>query len=119
MKTNRYPISEYEDLEMPSDDMDTDIRNWHSHLVKVRKNTICAYCGALINKGDFALSERGFSDDEPFLIHDCIDCTDDLIAMYKCEIDRDEYYKRWENRYKKYTELPEVKDDDDHHNSDC
>ena len=39
MKTNKYPISEYEDLEMPSDDMDTDIRKWHSHLVKVRKNT--------------------------------------------------------------------------------
>lgn len=102
MKTNKYPISEYEDLEMPTDDMDTDIRNWHSHLVKVRKDTKCVYCEAQINKGDFALSERGFCDGEPFLIHDCIDCVDDLIAFHKGEIDSDEYYKRWEARYKKY-----------------
>ena len=104
MKTNKYPISEYEDLEVPYDDMDTNIRNWHSHLVKVRKDTKCVYCGVPINKGDFALSERGFCDGEPFLIHDCIDCADDLIAFQNCEIDCDEYYKRWEARYKKYAE---------------
>lgn len=112
MKTNRYPISEYDDLEMPYDDMDVDIRNWHSHLVKVRKGTTCVYCGAPINKGDFALSERGFLDGKPFLIHDCIDCVDDLIAMYNGEIDSDEYFKRWENRHKQYAEPPEVKWDD-------
>lgn len=100
MKQNKYPISEYEDLEMPLDDMDTDIRNWHSHLVKVRKDTKCAYCGALINKGDFALSERGFCENQPFLIHDCIDCADDLIAMRKYEIDSEEYYNRWDKRHK-------------------
>ena len=100
MKANKYPISEYEDLEMPSDDMDTDIRNWHSHLVKVRKDTKCSYCGAPIGKGDFALSERGFCDGVPFLIHDCIDCVDDLISYQKGEIDSDVYYKRWETRFK-------------------
>lgn len=102
MKTSKYPTAEYDDLEMPSDDMDTDIRNWHSHLVKVRKDTKCVYCGAPISKGDFALSERGFCDGKPFLIHDCIDCADDLIAFYKGEIDSEEYYERWETRYKKY-----------------
>ena len=100
MKINKYPITEYDDLEMPSDDMDTDIRNWHSHLVKVRKDTKCVYCGAQIIKGDFALSERGFCDGEPFLIHDCIDCADDLIGMQNGEIDSDEYYRRWESRNK-------------------
>lgn len=100
MKTNKYPISEYDDLEMPSDDTDTDIRSWHSHLVKVRKDTKCVYCGAPISKGDFALSERGFCDGDPFLIHDCIDCVDDLIAFQKGEIDSDEYFKRWETRNK-------------------
>lgn len=34
MKQNRYPITEYEDLEMPTDDMDTDIRNWHRRIAK-------------------------------------------------------------------------------------
>ena len=38
---------------MPYDDMDTDIRNWHRHLVKVWKETKCVYCGAPINKGDW------------------------------------------------------------------
>ncbi len=112
MKSNKYSKSEYEDLEMPSDDMDTDIANWHSHLVKVRKDTKCAYCGAPINKGDFALAESGFIVNDPFSIHDCIDCADDLIAMYKCEIDSDEYYKRWETRYKKYTESLGVTQDE-------
>lgn len=105
MKANKYPISEYEDLEMPSDDMDTDIRNWHSHLVKVRKDTKCSYCGAPINKGDFALSERGFCDGVPFSIHDCIDCVDDLIAYLQDEIDSDVYYKRWDTRFKKYEHI--------------
>ena len=104
MKTNKYQIAEYDDLEMPYDDMDTDIRNWHSHLVKVRKDTKCVYCEAPISKGDFALSERGFCDGEPFLIHDCIDCADDLIALHKGEIDSEEYYGRWETRHKKYAE---------------
>ena len=102
MKMNKYDISEYEDFEMPSDDMDTDIRNRHSHLVKVRKDTKCMYCGAPISKGDFALSERGFLDGEPFLIHDCIDCVDDTIAMFKSEIDSDEYYHRWKKRHNEY-----------------
>ena len=105
MKQNRYPITEYEDLEMPTDDMDTDIRNWHSHLVKVRKDTKCVYCGAPISKSDFALSERGFSEERPFLIHDCIDCVDDLLAMYKNEIDSEEYYKRWEERNNRYKDV--------------
>lgn len=100
MKKNKYHINEYDDLEMLSNDMDVDIRNWHSHLVKVRKDTRCINCGTKIIKGDFALSERGFCDGEPFLIHDCIDCADDLIAMNKGEIDSDEYYRRWESRNK-------------------
>lgn len=105
VKANKYPISEYEDLEMPYDDMDTDIRNLHSHLVKVRRDTKCVYCGAPINKGDFALSECGFYDGGPFLIHDCIDCVDDLIAYQKGEIDSDVYYKRWETRFRKYEHI--------------
>lgn len=104
MKINKYPIAEYDDLQMSYDDMDTDIRKWHRHLVKVRKNTKCAYCGAPVSKGDFALSESGFGDGGPFLIHDCIDCVDDLIAFHKGEIDSEECYGRWETRYKKYAE---------------
>lgn len=99
MRTNKYHIYEYNDLEMPSDDMDTDIRSWHSSLVKVRKDTKCMYCGASIKKGDFALSERGFCDGEPFSIHDCIDCADDLIAFHKHEIDSNEYHDRWKTRF--------------------
>lgn len=98
MKGHKYPITEYEDFEMPSDDMDTDIRNWHSHLVKVRKDTRCSYCGAPIAKGDFALSERGFLDREPVLVHDCIDCVDDLLDRAHGVIDSDECFERWKNR---------------------
>lgn len=101
MKTNKHSIAEYDDLEMPSDDMDTDIRNWHSYLVKVRKDTKCVYCGAPISKGDFALSERGFCDGEPFMIHDCIDCVDDLIAFQNGEIDSDEYLQEMGNTTQK------------------
>lgn len=99
MKTNKYPESEYRDLEMPSDDMDSDIQGWHSHLVKVRKDTTCSYCGAPIKKGDCALSERGFLDGHPFTVHDCIDCVDDLLDMWNGKIDSEEYYKRWEGRH--------------------
>lgn len=101
MKLNKYPVYEYNDLQMPSDDMDTVIRSWHSHLVKVRKDTKCVYCGASIEKGDLALSEQVFCDGEIFLIHNCIDCADDLIAFHKHEIDSDEYYKRFEKRIEK------------------
>ena len=100
MKVNKYSVFEYEDFPMPYDDMDTDIRHWHSKLVKVRKDTTCAYCGSPINKGDYALTENGFLENKPFRVHNCIDCLDDLIAMCKDELDSDECYSRWETRAK-------------------
>ena len=100
MKVNKYSIFEYEDLEMPSDDMDTDIKCWHSTLVKVRKSRKCSYCGSSIESGDCALSESGFLDNKPFRIYNCIDCVDDLLDMYRSVIDSEEYYRRWESRSK-------------------
>lgn len=57
----KYEKEKYLNFEMPSDDMDTDIRNWSSKLLRVRTDTVCAYCGADIKKRDYALAEKRIS----------------------------------------------------------
>lgn len=47
----KYEKEVYNNFEMPTDDMDIDIAGHSSKVVKVRKDTKCAYCVAKINKG--------------------------------------------------------------------
>ena len=89
----KYKPEEYTDLEMPSDDMDDYLENYHSKLVKARKETKCHYCGTTIKAGDQALSEKCFIDGKPYYIHDCLDCVEDVIKGWD-----DEAQARWEQR---------------------
>lgn len=91
----KYKPEEYTDLEMPSDDMDDYLENYHSKLVKARKETKCHYCGTTIKAGDQALSEKCFIDGKPYYIHDCLDCVEDVIKGWD-----DEAQARWEQRAK-------------------
>lgn len=86
----------YIDLMMPTDDMDDYLDNYHSKLVKCRKDTTCHYCGATIKKGDQALGEKCFIDGAPYYIHDCLDCVEDVIIGWD-----DKAQTRWEKRAKK------------------
>lgn len=90
-----YPKEEYIDLMMPTDDMDDYLESYHSKLVRVRKDTTCHYCGAVIHKGDQALGEKAFIDGAPYYIHDCLDCVEDFIGGWD-----DEAQERWELRAK-------------------
>lgn len=106
VKMPRYPKEKYDDMAMPNDDVcDAYFSGLQSHLVKTRKNAYCIYCGAPIYKGDFSLSEKGFMDGSPYLVHYCMDCVDDVIDGWEGKIDYQETgYKNWEERYKKYME---------------
>ena len=95
MRQAKYKPEEYADLEMPSDDMDDYLENYHSKLVKVRKEAKCHYCGTTIKAGDQALSEKCFIDGKPYYIHDCLDCVEDVIKGWD-----DEAQARWEQRAK-------------------
>ena len=94
----KYSEEVYENYEMPSDDMDTDIQNYTSKLLITRKETNCSYCGKKINKGDYALAERGFLDGQPFYIHDCLDCVEETMMMQNGELDADDMMEMWESR---------------------
>ena len=98
----RYPKSEYDDMAMPNGDTDCYLSGVHSHLVKTLKEHKCAYCGAPINKGDFSLSEKGFLDGKPYLIHYCMDCVDDELDVWGNKKEREDAYQEWEKRYEKY-----------------
>ena len=89
----KYPTSRYENLMMPSDDMDTILECYRSKLVKTRKETNCSYCGIKIEKGDYALTESCFMDGKAYRIHDCLDCAESTINDWK-----DEDYERWKQR---------------------
>lgn len=41
----KYKPDKYQDLMMPTDDMDDCLERYQSKLVKVRKDTTCSYCG--------------------------------------------------------------------------
>lgn len=110
-KQPKYPIEEYVGIDMPSDDMDTNITGYKSKLVKTRKESKCMYCGTKIDKGDYALAASGFLDEgecgrQPFRIHYCIDCVDDEIRNWHGEENagdedwRTEAYQRWLSRAK-------------------
>lgn len=101
MNKPRYPIKEYEDMYMPSCDTDSYLSGQHSHLVKGRKEWKCAYCGAKIDNGDFSLSEKGFIDGKPYLIHYCMDCVDDELDVWNRKKDREDAYNEWVKRYEK------------------
>ena len=91
----KFNPNEYADLMMPSDDMDDYLENYHSKLVKVRKETQCHYCGATIKAGDQAMAEKCFIDGKPYYIHDCLDCVEDVIKGWD-----DGAQARWEKRAK-------------------
>lgn len=104
MNSPRYPKSAYDGLQMPNGDTDVLYEGLNIHLVKTRKNTKCVYCFAPIQAGDYALSEKGFVDHEPYLAHYCLDCVDDEIATWNGEIDRETAYQSWAKRYEMYAQ---------------
>lgn len=99
---HRYPISYYDDFYLDLGEMmDASICCVSSHLVKTRKPCVCNYCGAPIKAGSFSLSEKGFLDGKPYLIHYCMDCIDDEIDVLNHKKDREEAYNEWVKRYEK------------------
>ena len=104
IKLPRYPKETYENMAMPNDDVsDAYFSGCSSHLVKVRKDTTCCYCGAPINNHDYALSEKGFLDHSPYLIHYCMDCVDDVLDEWNGKIDYAETgFNNWKERFEKY-----------------
>lgn len=100
MNEHRYPKEKYDNLNMPNGDTDVSYSCVKSHLVKTLKDTKCMSCFAPIPKGDFALSEKGFIDRKPYLIHYCMDCVDDIIDGWEGRINyAEEGYERWAKRY--------------------
>lgn len=55
-----------------------------------------------MQKGDFDLSEKGFVDHKPYLVHYCMDCVDDIIDEWEGKIEADDGYERWRRRYDYY-----------------
>ena len=98
----RYPISEYEEMYLDLGEVtDACIHRLSSHLVKTRKPCSCNYCGAPIKAGSFSLSEKGFLDGKPYLIHYCMDCIDDELDVMNGKKDREDAFNEWEKRYEK------------------
>lgn len=103
MNSHRYPKDKYDGMNMPNGDREVSYSGVKSHLVKTLKATKCGYCFAPIPKGDFALSEKGFVDHKPYLVHYCMDCVDDIIDEWEVKIDyAEEGYERWCKRYELY-----------------
>lgn len=96
----RYEKECYTNFEMPSDDMDVDIQNWSSKLTSTRQETKCVYCGTTIKCGDYALAEKGFLDGQPFYVHNCLDCVEEVMDMENGKLDADEMLERWSKRAK-------------------
>ena len=94
----KYDKELYVNFEMPSDDMDVDIRNWSSKLTSTRQETKCVYCGATIKCGDYALAEKGFLDGQPFYVHNCLDCVEETMDMQDGKLDTDDALDRWTKR---------------------
>lgn len=97
-KNLKYAENEYIDYDIPSDDMDSDIRMYHSKAVKVRKDCRCNYCGYPIRKGEYALAFSVISDGEFCYRHYCIGCVEDNMSMEKGEIDSNELLSRYTRR---------------------
>ena len=97
----KYNKELYVNFEMPTDDMDVDIRNWSSKLSSVREEKTCVYCGAKIKSGDYALAERGFLDGQPFYVHNCLDCVEEIMDMQDGKLDADDMLEKWTKRAKK------------------
>lgn len=101
-RLHRHPISCYDGFYLDlCERMDSCIYRLSSHLVKTRKPCSCNYCGAPIEAGSFSLSEKGFLDGEPYLIHYCMDCIDDEIDVCNGKKDREDAYNEWVKRYEK------------------
>lgn len=99
MKTKlKFPEEEYIDYDIPCEDMDVDIRNYHSKAVKVRKDCRCNYCGYPIKKGEYALAFSVIYENEFCYGHYCMGCVEDNISMDKGKIDNDVLFKRYEKR---------------------
>lgn len=81
----KYPIEEYEGIGIYEDD--EDIINHTEKVVKVRKKHKCALCEKEIQKGDYALRETGFLDNEPVSAYTCIECCDKWLDEINGETD--------------------------------
>lgn len=53
---------------------DDDAINYRKKVVKCKKNIVCASCRGDIKKGEQALCETGFIDDETVSVYTCLDC---------------------------------------------
>ena len=98
----KYPKEEYIDFDMPSDDMESHVLLYKSKLVKKRTESRCLYCGEPIKKGEYAVSAHGFIEgmdgNKPFRFDHCMDCVDGEMDISNGKMDREEYYKAWEQR---------------------
>ena len=55
------------------------VEHYLEKVVKCRKPHICSGCDETINKGDYAVRETGFLDNEPVSNYVCITCLDNWI----------------------------------------
>lgn len=97
-KNLKYTEREYIDYDIPSDDMDVDIRMYHSKAVKVRKDCRCNYCWYPIRKGEYALAFSVVLEGDFCYGHYCMGCVEDNMSMEKGEIDGKELLCRYVRR---------------------
>ncbi len=73
----KYKPEEYIDSGFYGGDMDSDIENIKSKVVKCRKPHRCVCgCETEIGKGDYALLESGFTDGKPVSVYTSTQCID-------------------------------------------
>ena len=97
-KKAKYPSDDYIDYDIPSDDMESDIRNYRSKLVKTRKYHFCCYCGTTIHSGDEALYFTAITDDGFCNGYYCLYCIEDYMDAGKDVISPDELVHRYSER---------------------
>lgn len=58
---------------------DEDVLNHQEKVVKCRKPHQCVSCDKEITKGDYALRETGFLDNEPVSSYTCLPCIEEWL----------------------------------------
>lgn len=88
----RYKPEEYINCGFYEGDMDCNIENQKSKIVKCRKSHKCmGGCDSEIKPGEHAMLETGFMDGKPVSCYTCLPCIDKwLDELHKYDNDDDE-----------------------------
>ena len=80
----KYTLEEYINSGFYDGDMDTEVENHKSRIVKCRKPHKCVGgCESEIQAGEYALLETGFLDGKPVSCYTCLPCLDKWLDKLK------------------------------------